>query len=188
MGTTYEKDPLAVRRRHGPERWLWTLLALVLIGLVVFVIARLYAQPDEGSHTLPASDRSTVQVDDDAYVRVTGPARRCDPAAFEEELGSDLEDGLFRHWAGRPAIVTTASDALEGPSCLLAPAGGKQSGAATRGRGAPHAAFRPQRGAAQPRYRVSPRSVHRGGSRGRRSPRNGDPRTASGREACFYRS
>lgn len=51
------RDPLAVRHRPEPVRRLWTVLAHVLIDLVVFVIARLYARPDDDLSVLIALPR-----------------------------------------------------------------------------------------------------------------------------------
>ncbi len=44
----------------------------------------------------------------DQEVRVRGTVRAFDLAAFEEEVGFDLDDNLFADWAGRPAIVARA--------------------------------------------------------------------------------
>ena len=49
----------------------------------------------------------------DAMVQVQGMVREFDLAAFEQELGYDLDDNLFTDWAGRPAIVAQQITRLE---------------------------------------------------------------------------
>ncbi len=45
---------------------------------------------------------------DDKTVLVAGPVRQFDLAAFEQEIGYDLDDAMFESWAGRPAVVAQA--------------------------------------------------------------------------------
>ncbi|MDP9314534.1 MAG: hypothetical protein M3R24_27260 [Chloroflexota bacterium] len=50
---------------------------------------------------------------DDRTVMVRGTVRAFDLAAFENELGYDLDDALYADWVGRPAIVATTVEPLE---------------------------------------------------------------------------
>ncbi len=45
---------------------------------------------------------------DDSTVLVAGPVRQFDLAAFEQEIGFDLDDAAFEGWTGRPAVVAQA--------------------------------------------------------------------------------
>ena len=49
----------------------------------------------------------------DMTAEVRGTVRAFDLAAFEQELGYDLDDTLFGEWAGRPAIIASAVDLRE---------------------------------------------------------------------------
>ena len=60
-----------------------------------------------GRSELPGRAAGELLAEDDV-VQVTGPVRRFDLAAFEREIGFDLDDNLFRDWAGRPAIVASS--------------------------------------------------------------------------------
>ena len=46
-------------------------------------------------------------------VTVWGTVRAFDLAAFEQDIGFDLDDNLFADWAGRPAIVARAVQTVE---------------------------------------------------------------------------
>lgn len=45
------------------------------------------------------------RLDKDDLVQVTGPVRRFAVADLEREIGTDLDDNLFRDWEGKPAVV-----------------------------------------------------------------------------------
>lgn len=49
----------------------------------------------------------------EANVAVLGTVRKFDLAPIEKEIGYDLDDTLFRDWAGRPAVVAKAIRVLD---------------------------------------------------------------------------
>jgi hypothetical protein len=65
-----------------------------------------------GAKPLPAvADRpNNAPLVADDVVQVTGPVRQFDLAAFEKEIGADLDDNLFSAYAGKPAIIAQSVD------------------------------------------------------------------------------
>ena len=75
------------------------------------------------ANAMPAiADRTTdnALVEND-LIQVTGPVRMFDLAAFEKEIGFDLDNSLFGEYAGKPAVVAQSVDLT--PRAGAAPGG-----------------------------------------------------------------
>ena len=63
--------------------------------------------------TLPGRQTQDVPLVADDIILVRGPVRLFDLAAAEKEVGADLDDNLFRDWAGKPAIIARSVRVLQ---------------------------------------------------------------------------
>ncbi len=69
---------------------------------------------------MPAGRPSDAALTANDVIQVTGPVRRFDLAAFEKEIGSDLDDAAFEAYGGQPAIIARSVDlsARAAPSAI----------------------------------------------------------------------
>lgn len=59
------------------------------------------------------SSGAATPLTESAALRVTGTVRRFDLRAIEDEIGADLDGGLFSDWRGSPVIVASAVQPLD---------------------------------------------------------------------------
>ncbi len=117
MATTTTATPYREgTRRNNSAGWASALLALAALVILGLILWALFAGDDEelpviGVREFPAilaGERGAIGADN--LVQVRGVVRIFRIADIEREIGTDLDDGLYEDFEGRPVVIATEVD------------------------------------------------------------------------------